>query len=203
MRALVLPLLLAFAAPLAAAPRNASPAPKVAVEKKAGMDHGDPELQSLRRQFGSAVLLSELKLTSEQKTALRSVLAEARGLRDEKRSEEALASFRAERKTALRAAIEEVHSKGALSEKTRESMKDAVRDADDDRDEFRDKAKELRESVMGILTPTQVEHMKELREARMKKADKMGGGKEAHGGPGRGGLLRLILSDEFAAELDR
>lgn len=200
MRSLVLPLLLAVAAPLAAAPKNVPPAKVASVEKKAD-PHGDPELQSLRRQLASAVLLSELKLTSEQKVAMRQVLAEARKLRDEKTSDPALASFRAERKTALRAAIDEVHSKGALSEKTRESMKDVARDARDDGDDFRDKAKALRESMMGILTPAQIEHMKELREARMEKAGK--GDRKGAGKAGKQGLLRLVLSDQFAAELDR
>ena len=197
MRSLVLPLLLAVAAPLAAAPKNAPPAKVAAAEAKG--PHGDPELTSLRRQLASAVLLAELKLTNEQKTALKSVLAEARKLRDEKMNDPELATFRAERKTALRAAIDEVHSKGSLSDKTKESMKDAAEDAHDDMDELRGKVKELRESVMGILTPTQIEHMKELREKRMKKL-----GKDGDKGPKGGkGILRLVLSDEFAAELNR
>lgn len=198
MRSLVLPLLLAVAAPLAAAPRNAPPAKVAAVDAKA--PHGDPELQSLRRQLASAVLLAELKLTTEQKSAMKSVLADARKLRDQKRNDPELATFRAERKTALRAAIDEVHSKGSLSDKTKESMKDAAEEAHDDMDELRPNVKELRESVLGILTPAQIEHMKELREKRMKKLGKDGGGKGPKGGRG---ILRLVLSDEFAAELAR
>lgn len=205
MRSLVLPFFLAIAgiagaAPLAA-PKTVAPAKVAAVDTKGA--HGDPELQSLRRQLASAVLLAELKLTAEQKTAMKSVLAEARKLRDEKMSDPALATFRAGRMVALRAALDEVRKTGSLSEKTRASMNE---DAHDDMDELRDKVKELRESVMGILTPAQIEHMKELRENKLKKMKKMGkdgGGKGHAGKAGKGRILRLVLSDEFAAELDR
>jgi len=205
MRSLVLPFFLAIAgiagaAPLAA-PKTVAPAKVAAVDTKGA--HGDPELQSLRRQLASAVLLAELKLTAEQKTAMKSVLAEARKLRDEKMSDPALATFRAGRMVALRAALDEVRKTGSLSEKTRASMKDGAEDAHDDMDELRDKVKELRESVMGILTPAQIEHMKELRENKLKKMKKMGKDGGGKGKAGKGRILRLVLSDEFAAELDR
>ena len=199
MRSLVLPLLLA-AAPLAAAPRNVPP-PKAA--QVAGEHGGDPELQSLRRQLASAVLVAELKLTAEQKTALKSVLADARKTREELKSDAKIAAVRADRKVALKAAIDEVHSKGSLSEKTKDSLKEGGRDAMKDMGDVREKMKSFRESVVGILTPEQIDRMKELRAARVKKLEAMGKGKKGGKAAGKQRLMHLILSDEFAAELDR
>lgn len=200
MRSLVIPLLLA-AAPLAAAPRNA-PAPKAA--QVSGEHGGDPELQSLRRQLASAVLVAELKLTPEQKTSLKAVLVEARKAREELKSDAKIADVRADRKVALQSAIDEVHAKGSLSEKTKESLKDGGRDAMKDMGEVREKMKSFRESVIGILTPEQIDHMKELRAERAKKFKAFGkGGKGGGKAAGKQRLMHLVLSDEFAAELDR
>jgi len=115
---------------------------------------GIPRLQSLRRQLASAVLVAELKLTAEQKTALKSVLADARKTREELKSDAKIAAVRADRKVALKAAIDEVHSKGSLSEKTKDSLKEGGRDAMKDMGDVREKMKSFRESVVGILTPS-------------------------------------------------
>ena len=202
MRSIVLPLVFAAAIPLAAAapktaPKQSAPAPAVQEGR-----HGDPELQSLRRQLASAVLVSELKLTVEQKKALKSVIAEAKKLRDDVKQDPELAKFRESRKVALKAAIDEVHSKGQLSEATKESLKGGVKDAPVDREEMREKMQTLRESVKGILTAQQLETLEEMREKRMEKLEKKGFGKGGKKGGGRP-MLRLFLSDEFAAELDR
>jgi Spy/CpxP family protein refolding chaperone len=201
MRSLVLPLLLA-AAPLAAAPKNA-PVPKVV--QAAGEHRGDPELQSLRRQLASAVLVANLKLTAEQKDALQSVLAEARKTREEMKIDKKLDALRADRKVALKAAIDEVHSKGSLSEKTKESLKDGGREAVEELGDVREKMKSFRQSVIGILTPEQLDRMKELRAQRVKKMEAAGmkAGMKAGKGAGKQRLMRLLLSDEFAAELER
>lgn len=210
MRSLVLPLLLATV-PLAAVPL-ASAAPQSKAAPVSGERGGDPELQSLRRQLAAAVLVAELKLTPDQKKALKSVLGEARKVRDDLKSDKNLAAVRAERKTALRAAVDEVHAKGSVSAETRAALEAGGRDALEETGDAREKMKELRKSAIGILTPEQVAHMKELRQARVKKlkgksldkARKLKGDKAARRGKaGNKRLMRLLLSDELAAELDR
>lgn len=191
----VLPFLLAAALPLAAAAPKGAP-PKPAANAAVEGPHGDPELQSLRRQLASAVLVSELKLTGEQKKALKSVIAEAKKLRDDVKSDPDLAKFRADRKVALKAAVDEVHSKGALSAGTKQTLKDGVKDAPVDREEMREKMQTLKDSVKGILTAEQMEKVQEM------KAKRAGKFQRERKGDGRR-LIRLMMSDEFAAELDR
>lgn len=204
MRSIALSLALAAAIPLAAvaAPKGVTRPAAPAVQQG---PHGDPELQSLRRQLASAVLISELKLSTDQKKALKSVIAEAKKVRDEVRNDPDLAKFRVERKALLQSAIDEVHSKGTLSEATKKSLEDGRKDAPIDHDEMKEKMISLKESVKGILTAEQLEKLQEMREKRAAKLEAKGfkgfkkGGKK---GEGRH-MLRLLMSDEFAAELDR
>lgn len=194
MRSILLPLAFAAVIPLAAAAPKSPPKQSAPVE----MRQGDPELQSLRRQLASAVLVTELTLTGEQKKALKSVIAEAKIVRGQVKNDAELAKFRESRKVALKAAIDEVHSKGSLSDATKQSLKDGAKDAPVDREEIREKMQGFRESVKGILTAQQIEKLQEMREKRQEK----GFGKQGKKGEGRQ-MLRLLMSDEFAAELDR
>lgn len=202
MRSIVMPLVLAAALPVAAAAAKSAPKPPapatVAVEGR----QGDPELQSLRRQLAAAVLVSELKLDAEQKKALKSVVAEAKAIRDGVKSDPDLAKFRADRKLALKAAVDEVHTKGSLSEATKKSLKDGAKDAPVDREEMREKFQALRESVKGILTAQQMEKLQEMRAKRGEKMERKGFGRPGRKQDGRQ-LLHLMMSDELAAELDR
>ena len=198
---------LGLAVPAAAAPKNPAPLAEDAAVRGGA---GDPELASLRRQLASAVLVSELKLSAEQKSALRKVIAEAKLLRQEAVRDRDLADVRAERKAALRKAIEEVHATGALSNASRDSLKAGKKEAFEESAEIRAKMKDLRTSMKGILTAEQMERLKELRVAKIGKMKGARGealkGKMKMKKKGlRGGkaLRRLMLSDEFEAELGR
>ncbi len=159
------------------------------------------EMGKLHRELASALLVKRLDLTPTQKTDLLRVIADAKALRAERQGSKDFDAMREKRKELLQRAIDDARKTGEVSAQTKVAMEEMRGDVKDARDVHQAKAKELKERLRKVLTAEQVEELKELRED-MPGPGRMRGGKAGKKGHG-GGFLRLLLSDEFEAELKR
>ena len=139
---------------------------------------------SLRRTLASVLVLKKLAPTSDQKREMLSIIAEAKVLREKTRN----AVPENQRRIVLEKAIADARATGVVSPQTKEEMKSmrakvAAESSGGER-------KELRERMQKLFTPEQIEKM---RAGRDKKHARRAGKKAA--------WVRLMMSDEFAAEL--
>lgn len=173
-----------------------------------------PEQQknaSLRRTLASVVILKKLNLSDDQKQALSKVLADAKALREQAKSKVANAAPIEARQKLLEQAIAEARATGEVSPQTKEAMKNLRKQAREGVQPMRGEVKGLLERAKAILTPEQLDTLKGLgKRERVGEAD--GAGREGGEGfaarrHGRHGgkrmFVRILLSDEFAAELAR
>lgn len=175
-------LALAFFPVLLSTPVFAKPSAPPAVENR----QQDPQLASLRRTLASVLLLEKLKLTPDQKKELAAIATDARALREKARAAAPAADAR---KQLLEKAIQEARDTGRLSDATRESVRGMREGARARAKSSAPERKALRARLERILTPEKRAELRASQSAR-------------HGGKRRAaGFLRLLMSDEFAAEL--
>lgn len=158
---------------------------------------GDDELQSLHRQLRAARIVHKLELSTDQRRALIAISKEARSVRGDLDNDPALASAKAAMKKTLARALREIRKSGEPAPQTRveiETLKGQMRSAHKSR---KADMKELMRSVRDTLNEDQLESLQEMRQHARRRGGERGG---RHGGKM---LLRLITSDEFAAELSR
>lgn len=151
---------------------------------------GGDENASLRRTLAAALVVKKLDLTTDQKREMLSIIADAKQLRE--RAKNAIPAN--ERKAVLEKAISEARATGELSADTRERMR-AMRDrVKANTGSMKADRQALRERMEKVLTPAQLEKIKEGRRERQLEGKR--NIKKAM-------WLRLLMSDEFAAELSR
>lgn len=172
---------------LAAKPQ---PKPPVSAEVRADRE----EIGKLRRELMSAMVVKRLDLSSEQKRALLAVIADAKKLRASTAVDPDADAVREQRKALLRRAIEEARKTGEVSAETKAGIQELRADVKDVRKEHKGELLALKERLEKILKKEQVEELKELRRDAPEKRGKKGGKRM---------FLRLLMSDEFAAELAR
>ena len=183
---------------------------------------GDEDVASMRRTLMSVLVLQKLQLSPAQKHDLQGVLSDMKQLRDERKSDKTLQSIGDQRKALLQKAIDEARAKGEVSPETKDAilaLRDQTRDA---MKPFAGRGRDVMKRLKGILTTDQIESLKDLR-GEVGPLFGEGGARPEAGtqpegaqpqvqpqgrpawrggeGAGRGMLLRLLMSDEFQAEL--
>lgn len=181
-------LALAFLPVLLSMPAFAKPSAPPAPAAVEHPQQQDPQLASLRRTLASVLLLEKLKLTPDQKKELAAIATDARALREKARAGAPAADSR---KLLLEKAIQEARDTGRVSDATRESVRTMRKEAKARTEASAPERKALRARLEKIITP---EKRAELR-ASSQPVSRRGGKRRA------AGLLRLMMSDEFAAEL--
>ena len=181
---------------------------------------GDEDVASMRRTLVSVLVLQKLQLSPAQKKDLAGVIADMKQLKTERENDPAFQSIKNDRKALLAKAIDEARAKGEVSPETRDALlalRDKGRDA---MKAYAGRGKDVMQRLKGILTTDQVESLKDLRgEIGPLMGVGVGVGPGAGGehvaaegvkpgvrggeGRGRGMVLRLLLSDEFQAELSK
>lgn len=156
------------------------------------------ETAKLRRTLASALVVKAINPTAEQKKQLLAEIGTLRDSRDAAKADKDVAALRERRKALLTKAIEEARATGGVSAATKAEMKDLREDGKDERGDVRKQAKESMERIRSILTPAQLEAMRDLADDMPQRK-----GKDKAGKQGKGMLLRLLMSEEFAAELSR
>lgn len=169
----------------------AKPTPKAEISAEVREDR--EELGKLRRELAAAILVKRLNPSREQRQELLRIIADAKALRATAVSGKEADGLREKRKQLLERAIEDARKTGEVSSQTKVAIEDLKGDAKDVRKEHKGKAKEIHERLRKVLTAEQIEELKELKSEMP--------GKRKQGKKGLG--LRLLLSDEFAAELSR
>ena len=154
------------------------------------------ETAKLRRTLASALVVKAINPTAEQKKQLLAEIAVLRGVRDAAKSDKDVAALQDRRKALLTKAIDEARATGSVSAATKAEMKDLREDGKDERGDVRKQAKQSMERIRATLTAEQLEAVRDL-------ADDMPQRKGKAGKHGKGMLLRLLMSEEFAAELSR
>jgi hypothetical protein len=164
---------------------------------------GDPEIASMRRTLVSALVVKKLALSAEQKTKLVSLIQQAKQLEEDAKNERDSSGVKDQRKALLQKAIDEARSSGKLDDQTKNGFAELGGKAQDGAQGFRTQGRELMKQIRAVFTDDQLASLQDLRSeipgARMR------GGREGKGNGKRGGamLFRLMMTDEFAAELSR
>ena len=205
MRPLILSALL-LAAAVTSLPSAHAAAPKTAAVS-AKTEHG--ETAALRRTLASALVVKAINPTVEQKRALQAAISDLRAVRDAAKADKDIAALQDRRQAVLTKAIGEARATGSVSAATKAEMKDLREDGKDERGDVRGKAKDAMTRIRGVLTPAQLEAVRGLAAGMPEgkrhgaKAKGTGAGEGKAGQRGKGRLLRLMMSDEFSAELAR
>lgn len=172
------------------------------------------EIASLRRELAAALIVKRLALTPEQKNEIKRVVADLKTTREALRADDELAAIREQREALLRKAIEEARATGLVSSETRDALKALRTEGRDERKEHAPAMKEAMEKLRNVLTAEQKQALRDMRKEIRAEGVGMHGsaegdaGAKKHGGFRRGkmaklGMMKLLLSDELAAELDR
>lgn len=179
-------LALAFLPVLLSTPVFAKPS---APPAPAAVEHSqqDPQVASLRRTLASVLLLEKLKLTPDQKKELAAIATDARALREKAR---AAAPASDTRKQLLEKAIQEARDTGRVSDATRESVRGMREGAKARAESSAPERKALRARLEKIITPGKRAELRDSQQRSRRDGKRRGAG-----------LLRLLMSDEFAAEL--
>lgn len=163
------------------------------------------ETAALRRTLASALVVKAINPTVEQKRALQAAITDLRAVRDAAKADKDIAALQERRQALLTKAIGEARATGSVSAATKAELKDLRENGKDERGGVRGKAKDAMTRIHGILTPAQLEAVRDLA-ADMPQGKRHGAKGKSEGKAGKHGkgmLLRLMMSDEFAAELAR
>lgn len=190
--------LILLTALLLSTPVVAGAAPKASDPAVSPSSHH--EVAKLRRTLASALVVKAINPTAEQKKQLLAEIAVLRGVRDAAKSDKDLAALQDRRKALLTRAIGEARATGSVSAATKAEMKNLREDGKDERADVRGAAKESMQRIRAVLTPAQLEAVRDLAAGMPGRKAKAGKG---DGKRGKGMLLRLMMSEELAAELSR
>jgi Spy/CpxP family protein refolding chaperone len=178
-----------FATAFAASAKPAPPATAAAVTNEKG---GDPEIAGMRRTLASVIVLKKLALTPEQKKELASIIADAKQLKARAKAELANDSLRGQRKQLLAKAIDEARVSGKVSPETKVAVEEMKEKLKDGASSLKSERREIGQRLKGLFTDAQREELKDMRAEAGRRA-----AKHPHA------MLKLMMSDEFSAELAR
>ena len=157
-----------------------------------GGDVRDPNA-GLRRTLASVLVIKKLDLTSDQKREILSIITDAKALRAK-----AVGSVpENERRSTLERAIADARANGEISADTKEQMKAMREKMKAGAGSLKGDREALHARMEKVLTPAQIE---KLQAGKHGKGD---GERRAHKQAKRAAWVRLMMSDEFAAELAR